>query len=341
MALLEMTKIRLAVYGADTAEILETLQRVGAVEFTPVADRRLRSKEQTPSPDIHRQSARVDFAVDFLSEFAEKKKGLKAMVEGEAESVTAEEIEYVVRNFYADEVVEKAQNLQKELNDLRKKEKELRKERERLLPWKGVPLPVRDPIKTERTETFWLARSGQIRETKAHKSLHDRLKEKDIVSAIMVVDDDRVLLTVEATRSAESLRAAKSLGYERVSLQARRGTPEEELERISRRLRKLAGLIAEKERLAEALAREHLRALKITADHLLWQKERSDAAAAAGKTATCAVFDAWCPKSALNRLREELKKVSERFSLVETEPARGETPPVEIANRGPVRPFEA
>ena len=335
-----MTKIRLLVHSDQTAPVLDAVQRAEAVELTPVEDQRLNAND-VQQADLHRQSARLDFAVEFLREYAQAKKGLRKMVEGEEVYTTQEEVEYVVRTFYADEIVEKAQNLQKKLNDLGKNKKELLKEYEELESWAEVPLTVGADLTTATTTTFWLKRSGRLPDIRPHKDLNDKLKSVGIISAIMIVDERHILLTVFVDQGLSAEQTAKTLNYETVKFAQRRGTPAEERERIVRRLKKIDEMTDEYARTAQILANEHLPQLKIISDYLLWQKERSDVAGGAPRTSTCAVFEGWCPEKSVDKIRQIIKKQTKMFSLTEVAPRKGEAAPVEIFNSGLARPFEA
>ncbi len=340
MALVSMTKIRLISYGNDVAKVLETAQRCGVLELTEVRDERL-TKTDTQQADLHRQSARVDFAVEFLEKYASEKGALRGLIEGDVVYTTAAEIENVSRNFYVDDVVEQVQNLQVRLNDLVKEKKELLKEFELLEPWEKVPFRVGADLNTARTATHYLVRKGKLPETKPHKDLNDKLKKEGILSVIMIVDERHILLTVFKSDLNAAEDIAKSIGYETVEFEQRRGTPREERERIRRRLVKIEKLSADLVDKAAALAAEHLEKLKMIADYLYWQKERSDVAGSAARTQTCAVFEGWCPAEAVSKLKEAIAAKTQNFSLDEIKPRKEEVPPVEIENGGIVRPFEA
>ncbi len=338
-----MQKIRLLAHTADAAVVLDAVQRAGVVEFAQVRDTTLAQHEPKEFA-LHYASAGLDFAVEFLQQYAPKKGALAVALEGNQEAVTDARIKDVVASFYATDIVDAAQDLQKNLNDTTKKVKELRKERGALLPWRRVPLVVGRSHDTVYTKTaFVVLGNAQVRRKNApHHDLAKALSDHHVLYHIVSVDPTRAVVTwyVGGDGVGVAEDVLKDCGYEHVVLQQRRGTPEEEIVRIDRAIVKAQKEIAQYEETARTMA-QHLPALKIISDYTLWQKDRHALFVHARRTREVLVYEGWCPVDRLAILRKDVATATALAQIEEVAPAKDEEPPVEIANASFLRPFEA
>ncbi len=338
-----MQKIRLLVHAVDVTTVLDVVQRAGVVEFTQVRDTTLAQNEPKEFA-LNYASARLDFAVEFLQQYAPKRSALASALEGDQEVVTEKRINDTVANFYATDIIDAAQDLQKNINDTVKKIKELRKERRMLLPWRRVPFIVGQSYDTTYTRTVFIAlgNTQMQRKNAPHHNLAKVLSDHHVLYHIVSVDPTRAIVTWyvggDGVNVAENV--FKDCGYEQVVLQQRRGTPEEEIVRIDRAIAKAQKEIVQYEEKARAMA-QHLPELKIISDHTLWQKDRHNLFVQARRTRDVLVYEGWCPINRLAILRENVAKATALAQIEEIVPAKDEQPPVEITNASFLRPFEA
>jgi hypothetical protein len=90
MSVIPMQKVRLAVYREDVNQALATIQKAGALEFTPT------EWEDLAEPDIEFEHAdllpRVQHAVSFLEPYAPKVSLWKTLREGTRDEMTEAEL---------------------------------------------------------------------------------------------------------------------------------------------------------------------------------------------------------------------------------------------------------
>ncbi len=337
-----MQKIRLLVHKSAVIDVLDAVQRVGAVEFTNVTHKHLTRNKPTEF-ELNYVSARLDLAVEFLSRYAQEKTGIAAMLEGTQERVDEERIACIVKEFRATEIADEAQSLQKELNDIIKKKKELAKERELLLPWRRVSFAIGSNLDTVYTKTVFVIRTGHTQTSDGKRSAHYALARAcgkvHVPCHIVSVDKERAIVTWEKSFTDRMHDIFKAEGYESVQFEKNYGIPAEEIKRIDHAIKESDKAIKNLEVKARKLAR-HLPELKIVSDYTLWQKERHVLYVRAHRTNDVFVYEGWCPR---DRVRALVKAVAQTSSLANVEkvtPHKDETPPVEIANDRLVQPFE-
>ncbi len=336
-----MQKLRILVHAADAPAVLQALQKAGAVEFSEVSAEGLTRTEPTEF-EFNYVSARLDFAVEFLSQYAPEKGGIAAALEGTAEKVDEARIADVTNSFYATDIIDAAQDIQKELNDTHKKSKELAKERAALLPWRKVPLRVGYDYDTPHTHTDFVQVQGVVGAPKGHKphyALAQALDAAGVLYHILSVDALRAIVTYHVDGRDAARAVLKDANYTIVQFAARRGMPAEEIERIDRALVKTAKRVQALEERARELA-SNLPELKVLSDHTLWQKERHDVYTRSLRTRSTLVYEGWCPTARVAQVRAAVEDASALVAVEEIAPAEGEEPPVEIANSGIVQPFE-
>ncbi len=342
MSLVTMQKIRLFAHASAASDVLLAVQKAGVIEFTEVTDQEL-SKSEPTEFEFNYVSARLDFAVEFLEQYAEEKSGLAAMLEGSQERVTDTQIKEVAGSFYATDIVDAVQDLQKMLNDAQKKHKELIKEREALIPWQRSPFITGKKYDTKHTQTVFVVKNAaqiQKKKTGAHHALAEALDKSGVLYHIVSLDRARAVVTWEKDEEQKAQEVLKECGYDNVSLEQRRGTPAEEIERIDRSIIKTEKKISELELRAKELA-QNLPNLKIVSDHTLWQKDRHKLFVNAHRTENVLVYEGWCPTHTFDQLTKDIDAVTTFFALEKIAPQNGEQPPVEVENSAMTRPFES
>ena len=173
MAVVPMKKVLICGLKKDRKQILELLQRQGAVEISNVLeeDSIFRKTDVSSSKTVFERNAAVaEQALSVLAEYAPEKKGLLAGFEGR-ETLSVEEYESSAGKH--DEIMKTAyrlQELEKEIAENKGMIPKLEQQIDALEPWKNFDLPL-DYRGTRQTAAFIGSLAGDISLEKVHELL--------------------------------------------------------------------------------------------------------------------------------------------------------------------------
>jgi len=338
MAVISMQKIRILAHHDVASGVIESVQKQGVLELTEITDETLSNRDKKVF-EFNYVSSRLDFAVNFLSQYAPKRGLLKKLVEGNIIDVEERECENILHSYPFNEIVDEASNIQEDIQKTSQKLIQLKDEKELLAEWVNFDIPLGAGFSTENTDTIFL--EIKKKEDKKAKGLHEVFKEAGMLFHSTEVSDDKYSLTFLVEDRATVEKIVRANDYTVVDLPKRRGTPNEELERMDRAIVKVGtehdGLVDK----AKLFAIENLEKLKILSDYLSWKKEKHNVLEMALGTKDTLVFEGWCPKGSVISLQGELKKGTDLVDLHEIEAGEDEEPPVEIVNKGIIQPFES
>lgn len=335
MAIIEMQKIRFSLHESEV-DALNEIQKFGLVEFSEISEskRELLETKEKSIFEFDYISNRLDFAVDFLSRYEKPTGKLRQAIEGTKVRATEAEIKEVSHSFYFNDMVETLQNLEEKMNDDNAKMKALEEEEKLLIPWEGLAIRLAVNKRTATTQTIFVAE-----EKMPIEELGELLTEKGILNATKRVGEHQCTLTFFKSDYESIERELHEHGFEIVALPKRRGTPKEELARIHRAKAKIARKMEFRKEHVAGLTK-HLPKLKMVSDSIFWKKQKHDVISDAYRTKDVLIFEGWCPKAHLDELENTIAKQSAFFAIEKIEPDEGEKPPVEIENRGIIKPFE-
>ena len=332
-----MQKLRLFVHRDHASEVLRAIQKVGVVQFEAVTlEHALLHAKEKEAFEFNHASSRLDLAVRFLTKFAPKKKGLRGMIEGDKVRTTGTKLYETVKSFDYKPVVDAAQNIERAISTAESRIEELEEERTLLMPWRAYIEPLVYPRTTQHTATRFIITTDAAQHTALDEAL---AAHKRPIHTIDVDPTHRILVCLTADLPNVE-QCVREIGAEFVELPLRRGTIEEELERIDRALTHAQEDIDREQAKARALT-EHLPQLKILADYMLWQREKHDLSLRGRVSEHTIVFEGWCPTPDIPLLTERIENKTPHYALEPIEPQEHEVPPVEIRNKRIWKPFEA
>ena len=331
-----MQKMRLFIHREDAVDALRAIQKLGNVEFqeVPNEDGKLHKGEKTVF-EFNYVSSRLDQAVEFLIPYAPKQGMLKGMFEGSRVPVTGTELYETAKAFSYNEIIDQVQELQKKLTHAETRIKELTAEQELLEGWKELDVALGVNRTTQTTQTIFLKASFE-----AVSSFEKAAEENKTPLYVLQVNDTHYACAYLIENEGDILSLAKTHELEQVELPMRRGTAEEELERISRALKHEHEHIKEAEEEAKKLAKD-LPQLRMVSDFTYWRKNKHDLLSNASRSENVLVFEGWAPVAELKTIEESIANKTKEYALEEIEPLEGELPPVEIKNNAIVKPFES
>ena len=335
MAILQMQKIRFYVHAEHTADALRVVQELGFVEFVDVSDTRegLVKKEKTAF-EFNYVSSRLDQAVIFLSKYAAGKGKLKGMFEGDRVAATEDELATIDTSFHYNDIVDAVQDLEKRLTDADIRIKKLSSERALLQQWADLKVSLNTSRRTEKTQTFFI--QGDVQQL---SEFQEAAEKQSIPLYIDTVNDTHYVVTLVLSHEDVVTELFSENGLDVIELPMRRGTPAEEVERITRAIVKEEDAIGVAEIKASELAKE-LPNLMLASDVMHWRKNKHDVISSAITSGNVSIFEGWCPKEKLGQMNVELQKVTSHFAIENIKLSKDEKPPVEIENNAMVKPFE-
>lgn len=335
MAILQMKKIRFYVHAEHTADALRVVQELGFVEFEEVSEKRdeLVQKKKTAF-EYNYVSSRLDQAVIFLTKYATGKGKIRGIFEGDRISVTEAELASIDSTFHYNEIVDAVQDIEKQLVGARVRITKFSEEKRLLQDWETLSLSLNTPRRTEKTQTHFVKGDSD-----SIGALQDAAHSQEIPLYIDTINAMHHIVMFLQTNEAVAHELLSEHSLEVIELPMRRGTPAEEIERITRAIVKEEEIIAKSEARAGVLAKE-LPNIMLISDVMYWHKNKHDVISTAVTSGNVSIFEGWCPETKLDQMQIKLQKVTIHFAIEKIVPSEDERPPVEIENNAMVKPFE-
>jgi len=342
MAVVPMQKIGLLAHKKEKSNILSFLQEKGVLHLT---DSKAEEVDLVPAElsddlhNLHYKVAELDFAINFLSPFEKKSKGIQAMIDGDIVKTEDKEIKVVKVDFKWRSVVEYCKNLEKAMVELNNEKKTLIELQERLLPWTHHKTSLSESRETEMTRSiFAVAPLKEWEILKSEISGHSELLAIEMDNIVensvyfQVICDKSLISDVEGiilTRKGEI-----------VDLPELNDNPESELQTIDRRFHEIATKLSELEK--ESIEKSsNLKSLRILYDAFNWDLIHRESDRKFLATDSSILISGWVPKKGIKELKNDLNEISSSFEIFEIDPEEGESAPVLLANKGILKPFEA
>ncbi|MFC1738929.1 V-type ATP synthase subunit I [Planctomycetota bacterium] len=340
MAVAQMAKILIVSHRSEASELLEALQQVGICHILNAQQARvsqdspeLVSQIEQPK-DIDQLLGRLDKSIEFLKKFAKSSKGLAAAL---APRTVIEENTYktVVSDEQMLEIIEQAEQIKAETEELENKGEHIAVTLEHLEPWRNLETHVEEigPLETA------TSLAGMIPTQNMEQVLQDTAELGSAIQPVASTGNrDACIIVVVNENLAEVQKLLRQADFEQVTFEGMTGNVRELIKSNSEELEQLQQQLIKQHQEAVRLA-ENLLKLQILFDHytnlLSREKTRADAPA----TEQTVVLEGWVKKNNFSRLEKVVSKF-EASSLHRLEPAEDEDVPVEIENKNIIRPFE-
>lgn len=382
MAVAQMQKVGILAHINVRQELTAELQHLGLLQIEDLrelADQKewegLVSADEITDAQLEGSISDVDTAIDFLRDFA--KKGFLAGLSGTKVYLTPEEYQSLIDGYDWKGVVERCKQLVEERSELTSELDTLNSQKELLLPWFDLTVPVEELASTRNVEiiagivsapNFAEFQEG-LEESRARYHLetvqeadakiffiifYHRLDKEAIEAILSKAQFSRVTFTpLENPVASQGDGSRKTLtpldnlsngvnllrGKLLTGFTGMTGTPRSLIEGIDRRYDELKQRLEEIENEGSARARE-LNKLIIIGDHLQALLERRKVQAKFARTSQTFFIDGWIRRSHLPLLKERLEGKFKEVALFELEARPGEVAPSDYRNVRTVRPFE-
>ncbi len=343
MAVALMQKIGILAHINVRQELTAELQHLGLLQIEDLrelADQKewegLVSADEITDAQLEGSISDVDTAIDFLRDFA--KKGFLAGLSGTKVYLTPEEYQSLIDGYDWEGVVERCKQLVEERSELTSELDTLNSQKELLLPWFDLAVPVEELASTRNVEII----AGIV--PAAHfAEFQEGLEESRARYHLETVQeaDAKIFFTIFYHRlDKEAIEAILSKAqFSRVTFTGMTGTAQSLIEGTDQRYDELKQRLEEIENEGSARARE-LNKLIIIGDHLQALLERRKVQAKFARTSQTFFIDGWIRRSHLPLLKERLEGKFKEVALFELEARPGEVAPSDYRNVRTVRPFE-
>ncbi len=341
MAVVPMQKVSLLVHHGDKPKVLAFLQEKGVLQVTDVEESMeglTKMELDDESHELEFRVAELDFAVQFLSKFEAKKKGLQAMVDGDTFKIGYEKLKEVAESYQYPDMVERCRTMEEEMVSLRNEIKSIHVIQEKLGPWKHLRFSLSGGYESASSMLMFVA--VPFKEWNSFKEEVSKLSELVALGKesrfedkmfVQIVVDKSVFNDVNATLSTYKAELIEMPLFD--------SSVEDELKRLVSRLEQINVRQGQLDKVAKDFSKE-LKELRTAYDYYNWRLQQKMARKHFAATESTVLIEGWMPKESMDTLRKDLEKTTQRFVLEETEPKEDEDAPVLLMNKGVMKPFQ-
>ena len=342
MAVVPMQKINLFVHKEDKPKALAFLQSKGVLHIIDVSveNEALSSMEaDEEGHELEVGVAKLDFAIQFLSKYEAPKKGLQAKIDGDNVSAHIKEVEDTIKNFEFKDVVVRCESIEEQLVNLHNEEKALNADKGKLIPWRHLTCDLDTPRETATITSMFVTLS--LKDWGAFKVELVNISPLIVLECDNIVDT-RVYVHILCDHSVTGDVNALIGTYkaECVELPETKGSVDDELERIEKRLKEIHDRQGQLTEAASGLSKD-LPKLRMAYDYMNWKSIQKQVRRQFVCTDSTVLISGWMPKEGLSKIKKDLSKVTKNYELMEVEPDEGESAPVLLEHRSFLRPFRA
>jgi V/A-type H+-transporting ATPase subunit I len=340
MAIAKMAKILIASHRTQASELLEQLQSRGICHILNAEEAILsRDYPELGAPaerpkDLEILVNRLQKCIEFLKTYAPAKKGLANAL---APRTVIDEKAYnkVISDCKILQTIDKCEQLEASMEKAKAQIEHLQCTLEMLEPWAPLQTPV-EQIGRLHKATCW---AGLIPNQQFEQASEKLSESGAAIQQIATANNKIACLIVAIKEDAEAIqKLLRSAEFEPISFEPMRGTVAKLITEHNEKLQQTQTKLQTQNEKAAKLS-QNLLNLGILYDHhknLLEREQTKDTAPATEHTV---ILEGWVKKKDYARL-EKIVSGFEASSLNKIEPAEDEEIPVEIENKGAIKPFE-
>jgi len=343
LAVAAMQKVRFLFHASLKEEVLEELQRTGLVHVTGLQE----SHETLPEGLVPRGEegiaeqetalSGVQFALDFLAPFEEKKGALERLGSSRIE-LDAQEYRRLVEAFDAEELVAACRRLDRERSAIHNEIAEKRSLHEQMQGWLELDIPLEKVTSTGTVQAV----IGSVPTGKLDL-LAGRLSQVServhLERAGSLGTEENGLLLYHRSEQEAIAPELEEAEFAEKRFPRLNGTPSQIRQRLERELSGLDEKMSALDEQGRRLAAERPK-LMVMAEHLADRLEQMRAETLMAATERVYLAEGWLKKKDFERCRRHLEERFGPLAMEAIEPAPGEQPPVELDNKPVPASFE-
>lgn len=336
MAIAEMKKMTLIAMNSDRQKLIKKLQRLQCVQIIEGDEAgRAISSADSHSGELQRRLQRIEWAIQKLNPHDPVKQGMfpQRPVAGEDAIMSAQ-----AWRGEAMQLIERLEDMERSLSDLRTKEMRERAYIEQLTPWAQLNEPLE-----KLTDTPSATIKTLIISTRHLEAFERAMSALNVTPSINVINraggDNYVLVIAHKSVAREVDSIIREMSIERVKLDEERGTAAFQIDQAEGRIRRIDEVRGQLAAETVELAKQ-IQPLRVLRDVERMALDRTEAAGRMLGTKSAFIMSAWVPAD----MRETIEKVIERnastYEVAFDDPADDEKPPTLLYNRNGLKPFE-
>ncbi len=344
MAIVKMSKLSLIGLESDKGKILDTLMSMGVVEIAESSEKLsldewkdlvIQDGDSEKVAMLDDKINKVKWAIDYLSKFSSKKKGLFS----EKRSIDKNEYNKTIQNMdKLSSVVESIHEYNDQLAYLKSEKNKYANLILSLEPWQQLTIPLN--VTSTLTTTISI---GIV----PHTSTSGRLKEDLISEApesyfeIISADaqQDYILVIYHNSCEEDILKVLKRYNFSKVVFKELEGTVKSNIDRAQKNITRIDKECEKVEKEISEFAK-YKDDLEILHDYLLIERDRVKILDNLLKTSRVFYLEGWVPSELSEKLKNKINSQVECFLEI-TEPDKDEDFPILLKNKKLVQPFEA
>lgn len=332
-----MKKIKMIGLAAHRQKLLDTMQRLGVMEITEIADKELEEEPQVrieEAQNVELNIANVEFALKLINPFAKK----RSLVEGPI-TMTIDDVKKKAKEFDFDQIVKTGRETEEVIVALKNEMAALIQSEEELMPWKELVMQLDYLGETETTKTLL----GTLQKPSFDDFKIDVNKLSDLINVEVITETESTsYIAVSYIKDLED-ELKEVLMLHKVAetqLPGKSHTVKRELELIAERKAEIEKELTVQNDVLKELAKNN-DDLQIVHDYFVWERDRIYADRYSENTKYSFSLEGWVPVKRMQKIKDSLESHTQAFEIIEVEPNEGETVPVAILNKGPFGMFEA
>ncbi len=335
MAISRMKKLNIIGFAPDKDKVLKIIQDNELVEITSIKDAPdFYNETETEKEDVEGKINNLDFALEYLSQFEEKKGGMFAGLEQDI--INKKSFEDITKKIDIDKTCEEISNIYRRLSEIENEVQHHETIIDGLRQWEKLDIPVEKLTETEYTkrflakisDSFYNQFTKEIEECTGH--FHEIINKTQ--------DGYNVFFVVYKDCENDVMFALKKANFESIVFEDAEGT-------IDSIIKKHQGIIQDLHKEREDLNNkskgfvERINDLRIASDYLNTLHSREDAKSKILSSKYTFIIDGWIPTKSVPSLEKALKEFND-IDIAVRDPEKEEEPPIQYKNKGWASPYE-
>lgn len=319
--------------------LIRNLHKIGLVQIADIQKiDGLKELSVSDTKDSDDQINKIQFLLSFLPTLPKEKKSFIQDMVGAKNLITKEEFANSVSNLEWKGIFSRCIEINKELEEIKKKKESCNNLLQELEPWHDFNLPL-DEIKGTRHAFVILGKVG----IEVYPWLFGDLSAKSnnfILKEIKDLGKDRYFILMGLRNEEERLTLVlKKFNYSNISLPSGKDKPGELISKTKKELTDLHG--REKQLQNDKLSFSEKRQDLINLyDYYLWEKDLITVQKHFGKTEKTIAIEGWVKADDTEKLQKHLMTISKDIYASFRDPQEGEDVPTALKNNSVFGPFE-
>ncbi|MBU1151788.1 V-type ATP synthase subunit I [Patescibacteria group bacterium] len=339
MAIAKTRKIQLLTTLEHKTEVLELLQNTNAMELQAISTEEGVETQHSPNQlqklqEIELEFANIDYSIKVLSRYV-KAKGLLA----EPICLNTDQVKEKAEESKHKEITKEILKHENNLLQARNEKAAFQAELDTYQVWKNLGVNLENLDGSANSKIIL----GSLKKEN-YNEIYQAVNNVSALTSIEKInqDDNNAYILIVFSKELETeLREITSrYKFTETELPREKGLLKAYNQKLQKQIETCEETIEKAEKELKSLSK-HLDELMIVHDYLNWEKEKLEEDKKLTKTNYSCIIQGWIPEKNIEKIEDQLSKITNRYLLREIEPEKGENIPVVIKNNKFIEPFEA